>query len=381
MIRFRGSKGAFFAIARKARAALGPTQGQVDARRNLSVSAEIVSAETFALWCDATRVESVDDCLAKSGQSALRLVPVHHSDPETADSARARDAPRRRPSRVLLRVPNRVVLAHNQGAEDASLARDSRSARPLPPHQPVVPPRRLPVVRGPRRARPAKTAGVPRAFSYSSPTIRWTSAWTVCPDAPRRSILSVGRGALRFGARRQMSYRRPDGRGQAIWRYAPARAPGRRPASGGGSAACASRGRGRLSVATRVTPRNLHVINGAGYIRSRVGRRRERRVSAAAVRWWRRLACADADGADEDDIDDDARLAALRTQFTTQASEARARAAAAPRVVITPTRWLMLRSEISSAAWGSSSWTSHTCCARRRAAWRRASRPTRCWRW
>ena len=66
-------------------AALGPTQGQVDARRNLSVSAEIVSAETFALWCDATRVESVDDCLAKSGQSALRLVPVHHSDPETAD--------------------------------------------------------------------------------------------------------------------------------------------------------------------------------------------------------------------------------------------------------------------------------------------------------
>ena len=65
-------------------AALGPTQGQVDARRNLSVGAEIVSAETFALWCDATRVESVDDCLAKSGQSALRLVSVHHSDPETA---------------------------------------------------------------------------------------------------------------------------------------------------------------------------------------------------------------------------------------------------------------------------------------------------------
>ena len=222
-------------------AALGPTQGQVDARRNLSVSAEIVSAETFALWCDATRVESVDDCLAKSGQSALRLVPVHHSDPETADfceGARERSRPRRRPSRVLLRVPNRVVLAHNQGAEDASLARDSRSARPLPPHQPVVPPRRLPVVRGSRRARPAEDGRVPRDISRTP--LRRSGGRAPGPsasNAPRRALsLSVGRGALRPSARRQMSHRRPDGRGQDDPGAGARRVfPGRRPASGGGS--------------------------------------------------------------------------------------------------------------------------------------------------
>ena len=181
-------------------AALGPTQGQVDARRNLSVGAEIVSAETFALWCDATRVESVDDCLAKSGQSALRLVTVHHSRiRRRLISARARgSAPRRRPSRVLLRVPNRVVLAHNQGAEDASLARDSRSARPLPTSS-----TRRTTPASPRRTRfapgsPVEDGRVPRDISRTP--LRRSGGRAPGPsasNAPRGALsLSVGRGAL-----------------------------------------------------------------------------------------------------------------------------------------------------------------------------------------
>ena len=108
-----------------------------------------------------------------------------------------------------------------------------------------------------------------------------------------------------------------------------------------------------------LTPRNLHVINGGGdkfAIGWFAATEAKAAASAAAVRAVAEAgasADADADAADDDDIDDDARLALLRTQFTTQANEARAKAAAAPRVVITSYEMASkLSSEIASVAWG-----------------------------
>ena len=220
-------------------AALGPTQGQVDARRNLSVSAEIVSAETFALWCDATRVESVDDCLAKSGQSALRLVPVHHSDPETADFCEGARERSRAVDHHDVRYEFPIGSYWPIIRELKMHARARLSIRASPPTSST----RRTTPASPRRgrdragARPAEDGTSPsRHLRVPLRTIRWTSAWTVCLErSATRSIPFSWTGCVTAGARRQMSRGGRDGRGQDASRSWPARVSGRRPASGGGS--------------------------------------------------------------------------------------------------------------------------------------------------
>ena len=256
-------------------AALGPTQGQVDARRNLSLGAEIVSAETFALWCDTTRVESVDDCLAKSGQSALRLVTVHHSDPETADFCEgARERSRAVDHHVYcyeFRIGSYWPII---GELKMHRSRATLDPRVLPTSSTRRTTRRLAVVRRSRRARSAEDGRVPRDISILLSDDQVDERLDRLPRMLREALYPFQLDGVRYGLARGGRCLIADQMGvgktiQALalgacfwttarfWWWCPR--------------ACASRGRGKLSVGyprsrleicTSSTARGIHSPSG-----------------------------------------------------------------------------------------------------------------------